>query len=167
MKPIEGFAGGDVFNNLLRNFKRKKFSLDTPWYQLPEQVKDYVFNGDQDYIEESGQWFGVKSFFDWLETKTYKMHVRMFLSRFRTYNICPSCHGKRLRKEALWWKWQGHTLPDLYQMPIENLLTLINRSNSIAGVEEYDFLPVALREIVTRLGFLVEVGLGYRVRVRI
>ena len=161
LKPIEGFAGGDVFNNLLRNFKRKKFSLDTPWYQLPEQVKDYVFHGDQDYIEESGQWFGVKSFFDWLETKTYKMHVRMFLSRFRTYNICPSCHGKRLRKEALWWKWQGHTLPDLYQMPIENLLTLINRSNSIAGVEEYDFLPVALREIVTRLGFLVEVGLGY------
>ena len=57
-------------------------------------------------------WYGVKGFFRWLETNTYKMHVRVFLSRYRTYNPCPDCGGQRLQPESLCWKWQGRTLPE-------------------------------------------------------
>jgi excinuclease ABC subunit A len=52
--------------------------------------------------------------------ETYKMHVRVFLSRYRTYNPCPTCHGQRLQPEALCWKWRGRTLPELYQLPVSN-----------------------------------------------
>ena len=75
-----------------------------------------MIDGEPGYGEENGKtwpkyWYGVKGFFRWLEKNTYKMHVRVFLSRYRSYNPCPDCGGARLQPEALCWKWEGLTLP--------------------------------------------------------
>src|SRR5690625_2220517 len=71
--------------------------LDTPWEELNEQEKDWVINGDPNWKGGRGawrvQWYGVKRFFDWLETRAYRMHVRVMLSKYRSYTPCPSCKG--------------------------------------------------------------------------
>lgn len=162
LKPIEGFAGGDIFRTLVSNFKKNKISLDKPWSELSDSVKEYFYQGEPGYVEGSGKWYGIYRFFDWLESTSYKMHVRMYLSRFRSYKDCPACEGKRLKDEALWWKWNDHTLPDLYDMPVEDLLILLRGFYKLSdNMESYEGLSVALREIITRLTYLNEVGLGY------
>jgi excinuclease ABC subunit A len=92
-----------------------------PFGALTPEQRDFVINGEPGYgengLEWPRAWYGVKGFFNWLEKTTYKMHVRVFLSRYRTYNLCPSCHGTRLQPESLCWRWQGKTLPELYQSP--------------------------------------------------
>ena len=106
----------------------------------------------------------MKGFFRYLEKTTYKMHVRVFLSRYRAYNQCPDCHGLRLQPEALCWKWRGYTLPQLYQLPVGELLALIASDSSLAthhSSPSSHSASVAYDSIVTRLRYLAQVGLGY------
>ncbi len=86
------------------------------------------------------------------------MHVRVFLSRYRAYNLCPDCGGSRLQPEALCWKWRGRTLPDLYQMPVSELLQLLRDARPPATEHQSE---IAYDSIVTRLRYLEQVGLGY------
>ena len=67
--------------------------LDVPWIDLTDEERTFVVEGDGDYE-------GIRGFFDWLERKKYKVHVRVFLSRYRGYQTCPDCGGARLRREA-------------------------------------------------------------------
>ncbi|HEY1109720.1 MAG TPA: excinuclease ABC subunit A, partial [Opitutaceae bacterium] len=109
-------------------------------------------------------WYGVKGFFRWLEKNTYKMHVRVFLSRYRAYNPCPECGGQRLQPEALCWKWQGRTLPELYQLPISDLLAMVSASaidNRLSSEADQRSASLAYDSITTRLRYLEQVGLGY------
>ena len=79
----------------LRRFARRRgIPMDTPWSDLPEEHRRLVLEGDEEFQ-------GVVGFFRWLETKKYKVQVRVFLSRYRGYQVCPACHGARLRPEAL------------------------------------------------------------------
>lgn len=92
------------------------------------------------------------------------MHVRVFLSRYRTYNQCPDCHGARLQPEALCWQWRGYTLPQLYQLPISTLLALLKPADSngaLASPSAVHQRDLAHDSIVTRLRYLEQVGLGY------
>ena len=103
---------------------------------------------------------------DWLEKNTYKMHVRIFLSRYRAYVKCPDCQGTRLQQDALCWKWNGFRLPDSYQTPISDLQKLINGdSATVAGSNSEAVanrqLDLALEAIKSRLHYLNHVGLGY------
>ncbi|MEM9227834.1 MAG: excinuclease ABC subunit A, partial [Verrucomicrobiota bacterium] len=109
------------------------------------------------------RWYGVRRFFDWLESTTYKMHVRVFLSKFRDYTTCPSCGGTRLIPEALNWKWDGCTLPDLYQLPITELLGKMTKAKPKQTAPDDRSQPsvLAYEAILTRLRYLQEVGLGY------
>jgi len=75
---------------------------------------------------EDGKWYGLARFFDWLETKSYRMHIRVLLSRYRVYRECPSCGGARLKPEALLWRLggsktgaPGHTIRDVTLLPID------------------------------------------------
>ena len=101
----------------LRKFTRKlKIPTDVPFSELTPAQRSFIVDGEPGYGEENGKewpksWYGVKGFFRWLEKTTYKMHVRVFLSRYRAYNTCPACGGKRLQPESLCWKWRGFTLP--------------------------------------------------------
>lgn len=163
---------GEVYSeshrDLITHAKKRGVSIKTPFNQLSPEQQQWILEGDPEFDPEadnwSKYWYGVRGFFNYLETKTYKMHVRVFLYRYRTYQICPSCHGKRLQPESLCWQWKSHTLPDLYEMSISSLLPLMRdeqeRQHQRHG-DQQDPLTISLRQIVHRLHFLDEVGLGY------
>ncbi len=169
IKCWESEIYGDSKKDLLTFAKKKKIRTDIPFASLPPEQQRFVIDGEPGYGEENGKtwpqyWYGVKGFFRWLEKNTYKMHVRVFLSRYRAYNPCPACGGQRLQPEALCWKWRGRTLPELYQLPVSALRALIAESTaetSKAKAEDARSATLAFEAIVTRLNYLSQVGLGY------
>jgi excinuclease ABC subunit A len=143
--------------------KRMGIPTDIPFERLTPEQQAFVVEGEPGYGAENGKewpkyWYGVKGFFRWLEKNTYKMHVRVFLSRYRSYNPCPACGGSRLQPEALCWRWNGLTLPELYRLPVDRLLESIRGSRPAAGERQAE---LAYDSIVARLRYLREVGLGY------
>ncbi|MBC2604608.1 excinuclease ABC subunit UvrA [Pelagicoccus albus] len=168
IKPFEGQVYGESKNDLIRACKRLKISTTKPFNKLTQRQQDIVILGEPAYqklpegSESNGLWYGVKGFFDWLERNTYKMHVRIFLSRYRAYVTCPDCEGTRLQPESLCWKWKNYRLPDLYQLPVEELLNLLEE----ARVGKNERSPshqasIAQDAILSRLRYLNHVGLGY------
>ncbi len=164
---------GEVYRSSLddlRQFTKKKgIRTDVPFASLTPEQQAFVIDGEPGYGEENGKewpkyWYGVKGFFRWLEKNTYKMHVRVFLSRYRSYNPCPVCHGLRLQPEALCWRWQGHTLPELYALPVRELLDLLaadpTRPAPTADGARHS-ADLARDGMLTRLRYLNQVGLGY------
>jgi len=114
--------------------------------------------GDPDELWRSAEWYGVKGFFKWMEGKSYKMHVRVFLSRYRAYTDCPSCHGTRLKPDSLCFKVNQSTLPDLWQMPINHLLSWVKKLK----ISKKDKTTLhAHEEVTSRLSYMVDVGLSY------
>src|SRR5690606_3053188 len=87
----------------------------TPWNNLNQAEKNWVLYGTPEWKGGASawkhQWYGVQRFFDWLETKSYKMHVRVLLSKYRSYTPCPACHGSRLKPDANLWR-LGNTRQD-------------------------------------------------------
>ncbi|MEX2044518.1 MAG: excinuclease ABC subunit A, partial [Opitutus sp.] len=168
IKCWESEVYGDSKKDLMVFARRKKIPTNIPFARLTSAQQRYVIDGEPGYGEENGKtwpkfWYGVKGFFRWLEKNTYKMHVRVFLSRYRSYNPCPDCGGRRLQPEALCWKWRNRTLPGLYQLPVSELLAFVSESpirgpRSKSG-DHSAFL--AFESIVTRLRYLEQVGLGY------
>ncbi|WP_309382428.1 excinuclease ABC subunit UvrA [Cerasicoccus frondis] len=163
IKPFQGEVYSESLRDLQKAAKKHGVPMDVPWRELSDEHRNFVLNGESGYGEGNREWlkawYGVKRFFDWLEGNTYKMHVRVFLSRFRSYTECPDCHGSRLVPDALNWKWRGHTLPDLYQMPIGQLYDLIKAAPEFEDVNKP--AQLALDNILTRLNYLTQVGLEY------
>ncbi|MFN6060835.1 MAG: excinuclease ABC subunit A, partial [Burkholderiales bacterium] len=78
---------------------------DTAWYKLTAEQKDWVVNGSPHWNGKwNQQWYGVKRFFEYLETKSYKMHIRVLLSKYRSYTLCTDCNGARLQTDSLLWR---------------------------------------------------------------
>ncbi len=167
IKCWESAVYGDSKKDLLVFARRKKIPTHLPFASLTPEQQRFVIEGEPGYGEENGKtwpkyWYGVKGFFRWLEKNTYKMHVRVFLSRYRAYNPCPDCGGQRLQPEALCWKWQGRTLPELYQLPVTELAGLIRQSPlGHRSASEDRSATLAFESILTRLRYLEQVGLGY------
>jgi excinuclease ABC subunit A len=157
---------GDVYSESLRDLqrasKRHKIRTHIPWSKLNAKELSFVLDGDPDYQEGANQWYGVRRFFTWLESKVYRMHVRVFLSKFRSYNTCPSCKGARLQPESLYWKWQEYTLPELYQKSVSELIPILEQQvKSSQNRKQQTEQDSALEGILMRLSFLRNVGLGY------
>lgn len=137
----------------LKQFCRsEKISLTVPFIQLPREDQQAI-------IEGRGDWAGVRGFFEWMETKKYKLHVRVFLSKYRGYTLCPDCGGGRLRQEARDVKVGDKTLPEVCSLSIkdaEAFFASIKLSNEQRAIAER-----ILFEVQRRLRFLVEVGLDY------
>ena len=157
IKAFSGKVYGHCQRELENACSSTGISLNKPWNELPAANRNFIWNGDENYIEGNGKWYGIRAFFDWLQKKTYKMHVRVYLSRYRGYFECPDCTGSRLKETSLFWKWKSYTLPDLYRLPVDDLLLKISRV-SLSGDPAND-LP--LENIKSRLGYLQQVGLGY------
>ncbi|HEX8709222.1 MAG TPA: excinuclease ABC subunit UvrA [Pyrinomonadaceae bacterium] len=137
----------------LRRFcKTERIAMDVPYIQLPRADQRAV-------IEGKGHWGGVRGFFDWLETKKYKLHVRVFLSKYRGYTLCPDCHGGRLRQEARDVRVGLRTLPDICSLSIKEAARFFDALELSA--EQTAIAERVLHEIRRRLRFLVDVGLDY------
>ncbi len=137
---------------LILKGKKRKIPFDIPYEELSELHKKYIWQGFDGFP-------GIEGFFKILEQKTYKMHIRVLLSKYRGYTTCSACKGSRLRREALYVKVAGKTIADITQMTIKSAfrffenLKISEYENKVAGQ--------IIEEIRKRLLFLNEVGLGY------
>ena len=132
--------------------KKSKIDLHTPWKDLPADEKKTLWDGNKDF-------FGVRGLFEYLEEMKYKMHVRVFISRYRSGFLCPDCKGARLRKEALHVFIQGQNIQDLTEKTIEELqktfLDMVLSPTQLEVAEE------VFKQINSRLEFLMRVGVHY------
>ncbi len=172
IKPFQGERGDECQRDLVRNCKERDIDIKCSFEDLSEEEREWIYYGDRKFqslspealedLWQSGGWYGIKGFFDWMETKAYKMHVRVFLSRYRSYTTCDTCRGKRLQPESLCFKIDGKTLPELWALSISDLLPwfLILKSE-VSNRPSDPTLDLVLTEISSRLHYLDQVGLGY------
>ncbi|MGH8600665.1 MAG: excinuclease ABC subunit UvrA, partial [Burkholderiales bacterium] len=99
VKPWQTAAYRECQDDLMRFAKRRGVPTDVPWRALTAAQKRWVLDGEGDWAQR--KWYGAKRFFAWLETKSYRMHIRVLLSKYRAYETCPACDGARLKPEAL------------------------------------------------------------------
>ena len=202
VKPWQGSgASAQCQKDMMRFAKRDHIRTNVAWKDLTAAERDWVINGEPDWNGNwEKNWYGIKAFFAFLESKAYKMHVRVMLSRFRSYNLCPSCKGARLKPEGLFWRLgtkeaadtalgldnpnpnskgryqrfvpngmgalcaqhinelPGLTLPDLMQLPIVRLKGFFE---TLAATARDEASALVIEEILTRLNYLIDVGVGY------
>lgn len=161
---FQGERGAEAWHDLERHARRRKIDTDQHFEDLSPADQEWVLHGEQgrggsaEKAWKNDEWYGVMGFFQWLESKAYKMHVRVFLSRFRSYTTCADCGGGRLQPEALYFRHRERTLPDLWRLPIDEMLSFFREETP----DERD--PSALLlygQILSRLRYLEHVGLGY------
>ena len=141
-----------VFTDMKRFAKQADIPLDVPWVELDAARQELILDGDDKFL-------GVRGFFQYLERKKYKLHIRVFLSRYRGYSTCPDCRGTRLRLEARQVKINRKNICEVCAMTVEDA------AKFFAGVQlspqEADIAERLLQEIRERLRFLNDVGLEY------
>ena len=192
IKPMQTPAWKDCQDDLLKYAGDAGIPRDTAWSQLgPEQHK-WVLEGSPNWSGNwNKQWYGVRRFFEYLESKSYKMHIRVLLSKYRSYTPCGTCGGARLKLEALLWRIGSKANADAVQPPAKRILPVgaawsREQLEALPGLSLHDlmFLPIdrlriffdtlslpdALRdealkllldEVRTRIKYLCDVGLGY------
>jgi len=138
--------------DLKRYAKQAGIPLDMAWIDLAEEHRNLVLNGD-------GTFMGVRGFFNHLERKKYKLHVRVFLSRYRGYSLCPECGGSRLRLEARQVKINGRNLCEICGLTVEEAIKFFDTVQ--LSPQEAEIADKLLQEIRERLRFLNDVGLEY------
>ncbi len=143
-----------LWQDLKRFARSRGIPLDAPFRQLTAEQRDFVIEGDPD-----AGFPGVKGFFAWLERKKYKLHVRVFLSRYRGYATCPECGGTRLRAEARAVRIQGKSITEVCALTVAEARQFFG-SVQLAP-EAAAIAQRILQEIQQRLRFLQEVGLEY------
>ncbi|MDH3286333.1 MAG: excinuclease ABC subunit UvrA [Betaproteobacteria bacterium] len=181
-------------DDLIQYARKRGVPLDTPWRELTDTQRRWVLEGDEGWVSWRkswpGKWYGVGRFFKWLETKAYKMHIRVLLSRYRAYTACEACNGARLKTDALLWRvgskdeadavlgasarfkpqgvnWDADRLAVLPGLSLHDLVLLpIQRCRAFFDRVTLpspldEAAELLLDEIRARFGYLVEVGLGY------
>jgi excinuclease ABC subunit A len=160
VKPFQSGQSRECQDDLMRHALRRDVDVRIPFEDLPHADRDWVLNGEGDSQDawESGRWYGVKGYFDWLESKSYKMHVRVLLSRYRSYQPCPACQGGRFQPETLNFRVDGLTIADLAHCPLTRLREIFEA----VEIPKADTSASLVHEqIVSRIRYLLEVGLGY------
>ncbi|MEN9706011.1 MAG: hypothetical protein RLZZ393_1890 [Pseudomonadota bacterium] len=157
IKPWQTPSGKECQDDMEKYAKGAGVPLDVPWQELTTTQRDWVLRGDG----KSGRkhWYGVKGFFDYLERKAYKMHVRVLLSKYRSYTECTACQGARLKPDSLLWRVGPHDIHALMLMPIARCRDFFTKLELPRPLDEASDL--LLGEIRSRLAYLCEVGLGY------
>lgn len=142
----------ECYDDLLRFCRKRKIPVDLPFGDLPPSHQNAVIAGDDDF-------YGVRGFFEWLETKTYKMHIRVLLSKYRAFVPCAACGGTRFTPETLLYRIRGKTIADLYAMSVAEAHAFIGSLRDDGCSDKT--VAVLVREIHGRLFYLVRIGLGY------
>lgn len=181
IKPWQTDSYRECHDDLLSFARKRGVPVDVPFGQLTASHRQWVIEGEGRW--EDRKWYGVKRFFDWLETKSYKMHVRVLLSKYRAYTECPDCHGSRLKPEALLWRLPDKTTtrqtapispnnppthstlpanPTIHDIMLMPLTACCSYFETLIPPTPFDeAADLVLREIRARLRYLVDVGLGY------
>ena len=157
IRPWQTESYRECQDDLRRFARRRGVPLDVPWRDLSAEHRRWVMEGEGPW--EDGVWYGVRRFFDWLETKSYRMHIRVLLSKYRAYRLCPACRGARLKPEALLYRLGGKTVHEVAQLPIGACLAFFRDLALPAPLDEAAAL--LLGEIRARLAYLCDVGLDY------
>ncbi|MGD9016341.1 MAG: excinuclease ABC subunit UvrA [Desulfobacterales bacterium] len=139
------------YTDLMEFCGRMKIPTDVPFHSLSTMQQQSIIDGTDDY-------YGIRGFFKWLESKTYKMPVRVFLSRYRSYDVCKDCKGARFKPETLLYRINGCTIADIYAMDIDRAGTYFDAMDALPQ-DEAD--RMVLDEIKARIRYLQDVGLGY------
>ena len=150
--PFRSAKYSSHVRELIQNARAFGIPLNIPFKDLTEEQVGLIRKG-------FGTYKGIEKFFEKLESKTYKMHIRVLLSRYRGYTTCSACKGSRLRREALQVKIDGKSIYDIVKIPIEHSLEFFNELK----LSKYDTMvgERVLKEIIKRLTFLNNVGIGY------
>lgn len=143
---------GEWLTEFLREAPNHDFPIFTPYYELTQEQKDYLWHGPRDKV-------CIDSFFKMLEENQYKIQYRVMLARYRGKTTCPACHGSRLKESANYIKVGGKNILELVEMPVYQLREFFRTLE----LSEHDTLIATrlLNEIKSRLSFLDNVGLGY------
>ena len=195
VRPWQTGMSAECQADLKKACKKRKVPMNVPFAELSEEHQRFVIEGDAGYDSNDADkswprlWYGVKGYFRWLESKSYKMHVRVLLSRYRAYTTCHECQGQRLKPEALLYRCPIYdlrftiydlkreagvagkssiinhqssiSLADFYALPVEVALQLVEDLAAKLSPKPNDPLALALNEVCARLRYLAEVGLGY------
>lgn len=137
---------------MLSAMKRDRVDITVPFKALSKVTQERLWQGDQSFD-------GINQFFAYMESKRYKLHVRVLLSRYRTPFDCPACHGTRLKPDARWVKIAGRDIHELTEETIEGLLKWVEAL--VLRPFERDIAGEILQQLNAKLGFLLRVGLGY------
>jgi excinuclease ABC subunit A len=189
VRPWQTQSYRECQDDMEKMAKRRGIPLDVPWDRLSDAQKSWVTEGEGRW--EDGKWYGVQRFFAWLESKAYKMHIRVLLSKYRAYTACAECDGARLKPESLLWRIGSRTEADAVLAPHERFRPrgvqwTDEQLRALPGLSIHDLmlLPIAatlrffaglqpgeraadeatrlvVQEIRARLGYLDAVGLGY------
>ncbi|NLG78192.1 MAG: excinuclease ABC subunit UvrA, partial [Xanthomonadaceae bacterium] len=175
-------------DDLMKFARKRGIPVDVPWRELSEEQRTWVLEGEGSW--EDRLWYGVRRFFAWLETKSYKMHIRVLLSKYRAYTPCSACDGARLKIDALLYRLGTHAdaqrtlraaerfrpvgaewteealarlpgvgLHELMLLPIDRASAFFDSLQLPAPLDEASDL--VLKEVRSRLKYLLDVGLGY------
>ncbi|HEY5793365.1 MAG TPA: excinuclease ABC subunit UvrA, partial [Chthoniobacterales bacterium] len=169
VKPFQTGFSRECQDDLLKHCRERGIDAGVPFEDLPKRDQKFVIEGEgkpdisSDELWSEGKWYGVKGYFDWMESKAYKMHVRVLLSRYRSYRLCPACNGGRFQPQTLAYKLVGadgsrKPLPDIAMMPIRDLEPFFDRLPLDANDPSVELLR---HQVNSRLHYLNEVGLGY------
>ena len=188
VKPWQTKSYAECQQDMEKFARKRGIPLDVPWRELKPEHRLWVIEGEGDW--NKGVWYGAKRFFAWLESRSYKMHVRVLLSRYRAYTPCEACGGARLKIQALLWRvgdcaladaalgatprfrpravaWSEDTLRRLPGLSIHDLMLLpVERACEFCRRLELprpldEAADLLLGEIRGRFGYLTDVGLGY------
>jgi excinuclease ABC subunit A len=188
VKPWQTKSYTECQQDMEKYAKKRGIPLDVSWRELKPEHRRWVIDGEGDWSK--GVWYGAKRFFAWLESRSYKMHVRVLLSRYRAYTPCEACGGARLKTQGLLWRvgdhalaaealgstprfrprgvaWSEETLRSLPGLSIHDLM-LLPVERACAFFRRLQLPPpldeatdLLLGEIRGRFGYLADVGLGY------
>jgi len=124
VKPIQTPAWSECQDDLMRHAESAGIPRDTPWNKLTPEQQNWVIEGTPNFREGNWnrQWYGIRRFFRYLESKAYKMHIRVLLSKYRSYTVCPACAGARLKTESLLWRVGGKDDADAVLSPTRRFM---------------------------------------------
>ena len=188
LKPWQTKSYAECQQDMEKFARKRGIPLDVPWRELKAEHRRWVIEGEGDWSK--GVWYGARRFFAWLESRSYKMHVRVLLSRYRAYTPCEACAGARLKRQALLWRvgdraladaalgatsrfrprgveWSEETLRDLPGLSIHDVMLLpVERASEFFRRLQLpppldEATDLLLGEIRGRFGYLADVGLGY------
>ena len=188
IKPWQSQSYAECQQDLEKFARKRGIPLDTPWRDLAAAHRHWVIDGEGDWSR--GVWYGAKRFFAWLESRSYKMHVRVLLSRYRAYTPCEACAGARLKTQGLLWRvgqraaadaalgstprfqprgveWSEATGAQLPGLSLHDIMLLpVERARSFFAQLQLpkpldEAADLLLAQIRARFGYLADVGLGY------